>query len=153
MRSFHYAKINMDKKIDQLNKNYRNQSKLISSEAKKKFDDKSFPEKRSTERCNKLAARIFFFSMVTFLGYIIAIQINNYCKLDSSSNDTESPIIKPRGEVIMNTGISTPGETETKQELEELIDNKMVDSDLGEGRGLDEIPIAEPAPPEDNTSE
>lgn len=176
MLSFFFAQKNMDKKIVELDENYRKQKK----EGKKveEVDEKTFWQRKATTLCNDFVLVFFLISIFIFTWYIIEIQRNNYRELIECPNDTETPIrlkkapgkteiemIKSRREVSMSKGTTDEfAETETPwaeakpitltpSATQEVSQNKMVDSDLGEGKGLTEIPEAEPRPEPEPPSE
>ena len=73
MLSFFFAQRNMDKKISELDKIYKDQTNR--SRRAKHQSERTFWQKRATEVCNSASLVLFLVGYLSFTVYIILIQI------------------------------------------------------------------------------
>lgn len=108
--SYIFAKWNMDKKIEELDKNYG-----------KNVAERTFWQRKATNYCNNISVIVFFLSIFSFTWYIIEIQKQNYAKVAEKQKQEElimvfkktagkteavAPVTKPISSVRLNDGLT-----------------------------------------------
>ena len=111
--SFYFAQRNMDKKIIELDNNYK---KYLNEQIKyNEIKEKTFWQHKAVLTCNKISLIAFFIGIFFLLTYVSLIQMNNYKK---EINMVDKKILN-NGKVESNQAISIlrKGQVEAQQPI------------------------------------
>lgn len=117
--SYLLAKSNMDRKIQELDDNYRQE---IQGGKAEEGVEKKFWQRRATDICNNAAFVIFSLSIVVFTCYIVAIQKHNFGELmKKQKEEAVMPMKKTAGVTETKAPVArqviTKGKTEVARDI------------------------------------
>ncbi|TKJ37783.1 MAG: hypothetical protein CEE38_06855 [Planctomycetes bacterium B3_Pla] len=134
LASYLFAKSNMDRKIDELDNQYRKELKTKKADT---TPEKVYWQNKVTRFCNKFAFIVFCIGVFTILTYVSLIQINNYS------------IMKENHEVsrVMSENKNTPlneGKTEAPKAVPTTVDPGKINT---HGKTESPQPVIKPSKP------
>lgn len=131
LASYHFARWNMDRKIEDLDQRYRTE---LTTETPDTSPEPFFWQNRATSHCNSGALITFCAGVLFFVVYIVNIQVRNFEQLQAT---VTKEVTMPGKQLILNEG-----KTETSRAVSRTEKPSFRPHDGSNTRGATESPQA-----------